>query len=281
MTSVSVIVSFYERLDHLTCCLDSLAACAGDFEEVVVADDGSSEETARGLAKMIPSYPFPVVHAWHPKDGFLLSAARNNGIRRYRGDYLVFLDCDFVVLPGTIARHREHARRGRFVAGRWKYLPEESTRLLKERGVTPGTLEGLYAGLPDRPIVREHWKFVRYRVLIRLGLADARKQRCSSHFSIHRSDLQSINGYDENFVGWGGEDEDLSLRMVKAGLRGHSAIPDARTLHLWHRKELGGRHWREGPNLPYLMRTDIPAFCENGLVKSNRFRTAAGATESP
>lgn len=279
--SVSVIVSFYERLDHLKCCLDALAACAEDFHEVVVADDGSSEETARGLASMMAAYPFRIVHAWHPKEGFRLSASRNNGIRRSRGEYLVFLDCDFAVLPGAIRRHTECARRGRFVAGLCKYLPEESTRLLMEQGATPGKLEELYVGLPDRPIVREHWKFVRYSMLIRLGLADPRKQRCSSHFSIHRSDLESINGYDENFVGWGGEDEDLSLRMVKAGLRGHSAIRDARTLHLWHRKELGGRHWREGPNLPYLMRTNIPAFCQNGLVRTGVSGCAARTTELP
>jgi len=268
VTSVSVIVSFYERLGHLKCCLDALTACAGDLDEVVIADDGSGEDTVRKLTEMIPSYPFPVVHAWHPKDGFRLAAARNNGVRRSRGEYLVFLDCDFAVLPGTIRCHRDHAKRGRFVAGICKYLPEEPTRLLMEEGAAPGRLEELYDSLPDRPIAREHGKFVRYSLLIRLGLANPRKQRCSSHFSIHRDDMESINGYDENFVGWGGEDEDLAYRMVTSGLRGTSVIPGARTLHLWHPQELGGRHWKEGANIPYLMRKDIPPFCGNGLVKT-------------
>ncbi len=263
----SVIVSFYERLGHLKCCLDALAACVDDFDEVVVADDGSSEATVRGLRAMIAAYPFRIAHAWHPKAGFRLAAARNHGIRMSRGDHLVFLDCDFAVLPGTIRRHREHAKRGRFVAGLCKYLPEEPTRILMEERVTPGALEDLYRWLPDRPIAREHWKFVRYSALIRLGLANARKQRCSSHFSIHRADMEAVNGYDENFVGWGGEDEDISFRMVRAGFRGRSIIPLARTLHLWHPHELGGKHWREGSNIEYLFRKDIPVFCENGLVR--------------
>lgn len=269
MTSLSVIVSFYERLTHLKCCLDALTACAEDFSEVVIADDGSGEDTVRKLEGMIPSYPFPIVHAWHPKNGFRLSAARNNGIRRSRGEYLVFLDCDFAVLPGTIRCHREYMKRGRFVAGRFNYLPEEPTRRLIEEGVTPGRLGDLYHSLPDRLIEREHWKFVRYSLLIRLGLASPKKQRCSSHFSVHRSDMESINGYDENFVGWGGEDEDLSYRMVMSGLRGYSVISRARTLHLWHPQELGGRHWKEGANIPYLMRKEIPPFCGNGLVKGS------------
>ena len=267
MTSVSVIVSFFERLAHLKCCLDALNACAGELDEVVIADDGSGEDTVRKLEAMLPSYPFPIVHAWHPKEGFRLSAARNNGIRRSRGEYLVFLDCDFAVLPGTIRCHRKRAKHGRFVAGLCKYLPEEPTRRLMAEGVTPGRVGDLYDSLPDRPIAREHGKFVRYGLLIRLGLANPWKQRCSSHFSIHRKDMESINGYDENFVGWGGEDEDLSFRMVKAGLRGYSVIPEAKTLHLWHPKELGEKHWKEGSNIPYLMRKNIPVFCEDGLVK--------------
>ncbi len=266
MKTVSIIVSFYERLTHLKCCLDALSACVDDFDEVVIADDGSSESTVKALTAMIPSYPFRIVHAWQPKDGFRLSAVRNNGIRHSSGEYLVFLDCDFAVLPGTIRSHRENAKPKRFLAGLCKYLPEESTKRLMEQGVTSQRLEALYSDLPERPITREHWKSFRYSILIRLHLANARKFRCSSHFSIHRKDLEAINGYDENFIGWGGEDEDISLRMVKAGYRGKSIIRDAKVLHLWHPKELGEKHWKQGSNVDYLYRENIPAFCENGLI---------------
>jgi glycosyltransferase involved in cell wall biosynthesis len=267
MASVSIIISFYERLTHLKCCLDSLIHCAGDFAEVIIADDGSSQPTVEALKAIIPTYPFPIVHAWQPKDGFRLSASRNNGIRKSSGSYLIFLDCDFAVLPGAIRSHLEHARPGRFLAGLCKYLPEEPTRGLMGQSITPKALENLYAMLPEHPISREHWKFFRYSLLIRLHLASARKQRCSSHFSIHRQDLEAINGYDENFVGWGGEDEDISLRMVRAGFMGYPVINNARVLHLWHPQELGGKHWREGANIDYLYRKGIPAFCEKGLTQ--------------
>lgn len=270
MNSVSIIVSFYERLTHLKCCLDALRLNQTDFHEVVIADDGSSEATVAALKALIPSYPFRIVHAWQPKAGFRLASTRNNGIRHASGDYLVFLDCDFAVLPGTIGVHREHARRGRFVAGLCKYLPEQPTCGLMEQGVTAERLEALYRELPEHPISREHWKFLRYSILVRLRLVSARKQRCSSHFSIYRADMEAINGYDESFVGWGGEDEDLSLRMVKAGFRGYPAIRQARTLHLCHLKELRGKHWGEGKNVAYLYRDTIPTFCENGLRKSNQ-----------
>ena len=79
--------------------------------------------------------------------------------------------------------------------------------------------------------------------------------------------MEYINGYDENFVGWGGEDEDITLRMIKAGFRGKSVIPTARLLHLWHPNELGTRSWQEGSNVDYLYRKNIPVYCANGLKK--------------
>ena len=51
---ISVIVSFYERLEQMRCCLDALALCSQDFDEVVIADDGSSGETVRRLPEQGP-----------------------------------------------------------------------------------------------------------------------------------------------------------------------------------------------------------------------------------
>ena len=78
-----------------------------------------------------------------------------------------------------------------------------------------------------------------------------------------------MNGYDENYVGWGGEDEDLGIRLVKAGVYCKSAIPYAKVLHIWHPKEIGNKHWKEGPNINYFKRKIIPFYCENGLNKKN------------
>ncbi|MBW2570168.1 MAG: glycosyltransferase [Deltaproteobacteria bacterium] len=265
----SIIICFYERLQHLRFCLDSLKNCAGDFDEVVIADDGSGESCVRQLKKMISNYDFSIIHAWQPDEGFRAAAARNNAIRHTSGNYLIFLDCDFVVLPGTIKSHLDAAKPGRFVGGFCKYLNEEQTNIIFQKGVSDKLLEDIYQSLPEEPIIKDHRRFVRHRFFLKLGLASVRKQRLSSHFSIYRKDMEYINGYDENFVGWGGEDEDLAIRFAEAGLEGKSIMREARIFHLWHPKELGDKHWKEGSNVEYLKRKDIPFFCENGLVKKN------------
>jgi glycosyltransferase involved in cell wall biosynthesis len=263
----SIIVCFYARLQYLKSCLDSIKGQSEYFNEVVIADDGSGESCVRLLKRMITDYDFPIIHVSQPKKGFRPASARNKGIRHASGDYLIFLDCDFVVLPGAIKFHLDASKRGRFVAGFCKYLDEERTNTIFREGVSDNLLEDLYKSLPEEPIIRDHRRFIRHRIFLKLGLTSAKKQRLSSHFSVHREDIERVNGYDENFVGWGGEDEDLAIRFATSGLEGKSIMRVARVLHLWHPKEIGDKHWKEGSNIEYLKRKNIPFFCENGLIK--------------
>ncbi len=264
---VSIIISFYERLDHLKCCLDSLSLCESAFYEVVVADDGSSQKTVEAFREHIKIYDFPITHAWQPNEGFRLAASRNNGIRQARGDYLIFLDCDFLVLPDTIAEHLQAARPGKVVAGGFKYLDEPSTTEILNTSITQGLLERLDGGISNGEILKRHHRTIKRTILMRLRLKSPRSQSLGSHYSIHKSDLKRINGYDENFVGWGGEDEDLGIRLVRAGIYCRSAIRSARVLHLWHPSAITDRRWQAGPNIQYFNRKEIPVSCINGLQK--------------
>jgi glycosyltransferase involved in cell wall biosynthesis len=263
----SVILCFYERPDFLALCLDSLRDAGGGIHEVVVADDGSGEKVAEQVRRMAGRYDFPVVHAWHPRQGPRRAATRNNGIRHASGEYLVFFDADFVVLPGAVQSHVEAARPGRFAAGRCKYTTEEQARRILTEGVSSGLLEDVYRDLPDEPVDKEHRRFVRHAFLRRFGLSDPRNLKFGGHFSACRKDIEAVNGYDENYVGWGAEDLDLAYRMVRAGFLGTSVIRTARVLHLWHPREMGEKHWKEGENVRYYFRKEIPVFCENGLVR--------------
>ena len=263
----SVIICFFERVDLLTLCLDALRGAAGDFDEVVVADDGSGEGVAERIQDLISRYPFPVIHAWHPRNGPRRAATRNNGIRHASGEYLIFLDADFLPLPGAIRSHAEAARPRHFAAGRCKYTTEEQARRILSEGVSPNLLEAAYRALSDEPVEKEHRRFMRYSRLLRFRLANPRKVTFGGHFSAYRRDIEAVNGYDEKYVGWGAEDQDFALRMVLSGSRGTSVIRTARVLHLWHPREMGEKHWKEGVNVEYFRRKEIPVFCENGLVK--------------
>jgi glycosyltransferase involved in cell wall biosynthesis len=265
--TTSIVICFYKRLDLLKCCLDSLVLNSGHFEEVVIADDGSAEDVTDNLRRMIPSYPFPIVHAWHPRDGARRAATRNNGIRHANGDYLVFVDADFALLQGSIKAHIDAAKPWQFAAGRVKYTTrEQGERIIKE-GVSARLLQEMYTDLPEKPISREHCEFIRHSFLRKLGLAHARKQTFGGHFSAFKKDLEAVNGYDEMYMGWGGEDQDMAHRLVLSGMSGRSVIREARVLHVWHERDAGEKDWKESSNTKYFLRDKVSARCENGLKK--------------
>jgi len=263
----SVIICFYNRIDMLPACLDSLRGSSTDFKEVVIADEGSSEEVVKKLTEISKNYDFPIIHAWHARQGPRRSATRNNGIRHATGDYLIFIDADFVMLPGAIHSHIEAAKPGYFAAGRCKYTSEEQCREILAEGASEARLERIYHELSEEPIENEHRRFVRYELMHRLWLAPPKKVSFGGHFSAFKKDVEAVNGYDENFVGWGGEDTDFAIRMVRAGFRGTSVIKTARVLHLWHPTEMRGNHWKEGLNMEYYSR-EKPVYCIYGLNKN-------------
>jgi glycosyltransferase involved in cell wall biosynthesis len=265
--SVSVIISFFERISHLKCCLDALVGASGLFDEVIVSDDGSDATIVDRVNNLISQYPFLIRHVWQPKKGFRAAAVRNNGVRAAKGGYLVFLDCDFLLLPDAFQIHLSSARPGRFLSGSFKSLSELQTRHLFEAGVDQKALVRLYKCLPEDNLKRDHFKFVTRTWRIRMGLASPRKQVLGGHFSIYRRDFEKVNGFDERFVGWGGEDIDLGIRLAASGVYGKSVIRSARTLHMWHPREKHSDDWKRGANIAYFNRKTIDPVCDVGLKK--------------
>ena len=264
---VSVLVSHYERPGHLFRCLDALELNRDWFDEVVITDDGSKPEIVDTVKAGLGRYSFPVEYVWRPSDQFELAATRNEGIRRAKGDYFIIMDCDFLMMPDAIKGHVESREKGRFVVATFNELSEEDTEdLFTQDPLRPEYLEDLYVRQDLARIRKINFRFKRRNLLIRLKLAGPRKHSVGSHISIYREDLEKVNGYDENFVGWGGEDHDLGQRLITAGVFGKPAFLKARLMHMWHPKELGDQDWSAGRNVPYLNREVVPAWCENGLV---------------
>ena len=88
--------------------------------QVVIADDGSGEPTAEVVRAFVPrleAVGVPLVHAWHPDEGFRLAAVRNLALALATGDYVLMVDGDCVLHPGFVRSHVAFARPGAFVQG--------------------------------------------------------------------------------------------------------------------------------------------------------------------
>jgi len=233
---ISVIVTTWNREDALDAVLRSLAVQTDRDFEVVVADDGSGEATAKLIANWVPKLGRPLKHVWQEHQGFRAAEIRNRAILASDGAYCIFLDGDCIARPGFVATHRKLAERGWFVTG---------NRILMSEALTQTVLRDNLD--PERWTYRE-WARERGRgginrtvPLMRLPLGPLRKIRFrawrgarSCNLAIWRSDLDRVDGFDCAYQGWGREDSDLLVRLLHSGIRRKDGVFATGVLHLWH-----------------------------------------------
>ncbi len=106
---VSVIVPAYNVGALLNECVDSVAGTSSEAVEVIIVDDGSTDDTPKVCAALGEKYG-DKVRVVRQKNGGL-SAARNAGVGQSSAEYVFFLDGDDFMAPGAIDELYELAQR--------------------------------------------------------------------------------------------------------------------------------------------------------------------------
>ncbi len=257
--SVSVIITTYNRSDALLAVLAGLARQTQRDFEVVVADDGSREEHQRVLRESAVARELKVVHVWHPDVGFTAAKARNRGVAAAQGQYLVLLDGDCVPEVDFIARHRQLAAPGCFVNG---------SRVLLSPALTQRVLDGAetVCGRAAAFWLRQRLRGDASKLTHLLRLPDgawrvqadfAWKGIRSCNMGVWRRDYETVDGFDESFVGWGHEDADFVLRLHHAGIRRKNGFCATEVYHLWHREAARDTESANAQTVRARMRTGI------------------------
>jgi glycosyltransferase involved in cell wall biosynthesis len=234
----AVIVTTYNRPDALRAVLDGyLKQDCGDFE-LLVADDGSTDDTRQLVAQYTARAPFPLRHVWQEDLGFRPGAARNRAMAASTAEYVIFTDGDCVPPADFVRRHATLAEPGHFLGGNRILLSETFTRraLQEQLPLHEWSTAGWLLAWLRRDI---------NRLLPLLRLPDGAFRRRhpqqwqgikTCNFSAWRTDLQRVNGFDEAYSGWGLEDSDLVIRLLHAGVRHKNARFATPLFHLWHRE---------------------------------------------
>ncbi len=236
---ISVVITTYNRPDALERVLAASIAQYDPSYELIVADDGSTDATRETVERIAENSPVRIEHVWHPDEGFRVSTIRNKGVARARGEYIIFLDGDCVPQHDFVMRHRMLAAEGAVITGSRILLDETLTRDVIDRKLslpdqTPGfwlkqrlgghanKIAPIFVKLPDRSwrqLDRFKWRGIK-----------------GCNMSAWRSDLEKVNGFDENFVGWGHEDADLVVRLANCGVHRKLGAYATEIFHLWHRE---------------------------------------------
>lgn len=262
---VAVIITTYQRPWHLRNVLESVRLQAAVRPlEVIVADDGSIDETAQVVAQFAAEAPFPVRWVTHPHGEFHPARCRNEGVRASNAPLLLFLDGDCVLPPGHLEAHLATWRPGWVTFAFCVRLTREQSQHVGLPEVRGGQIARWVTRQQRRTLAWQHAKAVVYGWLKHPRKPVVR----GGNFFLSREDYERVNGFDERFQGWGGEDDDFSHRLREAGVRPMSVTNRTCIWHLWHPKAPSFPHrWKEGVNVPYLLRPCRLTRCVNGLVR--------------
>ncbi|HEX6961612.1 MAG TPA: glycosyltransferase [Lacipirellula sp.] len=262
--AISVIVSTFERPQHLRRCLLSLAAqrdVTGEFE-VIVADDGSRDETADTVAAFRKTAPFPLKFYTHPHDGFQLARCRNSGIRASVAPYILFTDGDCIFPPDHLRRHLDARRPGVARAGDCIRIDQTMSEQIDDEAIRTSTFLDWIDRCEHKSLRKTHIKSLGYQFLRHAH----RPKLTGWNMAIWRDDLEHVNGFDEKFRGWGCEDDDLAARLRMSGVRIATALGYTHGYHLWHPPHsTTPQRWHEGPNVAYFRRPLVLARCLEGI----------------
>lgn len=233
---LSVIFSTFNSPEWLRKVLWGYAAQTWRDFEIVVADDGSGEETAATIRSARRETGLEITHVWQPDEGFQKSRILNKAILKARGEYLVFSDGDCIPRSDFLASHHQHARPGRFLSGGYFKLPLELSRAVTREDVLSQRVFD-YRWLVAHGMRRTHkgLKLARSPRLQRLlNAATPTRATWNGHnSSCWKADALRINGFDERMQ-YGGQDREFGERLENSGTSGVQIRYSAVVVHLEH-----------------------------------------------
>jgi GT2 family glycosyltransferase len=166
--------------------------------------------------------------------------------------------------PDFVAAHARGRRPGTFLAGLRAFLGREETERLWPLA---GGAAAALASVRVRDRVRLHSRGLLDRGYQLFRLKD-RPKPLGANLAVWKADLLALNGFDERFVGWGYEDEDLARRLERRGAEIGFAPAAAWVLHLWHPPDPTFRGRAAlSDNAGRFRRQDFLARCRKGIIE--------------
>jgi glycosyltransferase involved in cell wall biosynthesis len=264
---VGIIITTYNWTEALVKVLDSVSNQSYLPDEVVVCDDGSESKCKNYILDLFQNFPCILKYVWQEDKGFRAAAIRNKGINSLgdRIEYVIAIDGDMILHKNFIKDHIRISKKNCFIQGGRALISKNKTaRILKDsfykkhfHVFTPelsNRLNTLYL-----PFISKFFETPNKKL----------KGIRTCNMSFWKRDLIDVNGFNEDFIGWGREDTELVVRLFNSGVMRKNIKFSGLAFHLFH---------EEKPRLSiskndYLLSQTIKSklsWCANGLKKQTQ-----------
>lgn len=233
---ISVIISTYNAVSWLRKTLTGYKV--QDFQdfELVIADDGSSEETMNFLEEFQEHCTIPVIHVWHKDEGFQKSKILNKAILACNADYILMSDGDCIPRKDFVKTHIQKRENGYFLSGGYFKLPMDISQKITEDDIVSQRCfkidwlkkHGLKSSIKNKKLTAG-----KTQAKILNAITPTGATWNGHNASGWKKDILAINGFDERMQ-YGGQDRELGERLVNLGVKSKQIRYSAVVVHLDH-----------------------------------------------
>lgn len=226
--TTSLVISTYNWKEALELVLESVLNQSVMPSEIVIADDGSKDDTKALIDSYRSKFDRPLHHVWQEDSGFRKSMIINKAVAKATGDYIIQVDGDCILHRSFIKDHLRYARQGLYLSGSRVTIKESYLKALFGNDKT--RLNVFSKGIKKRgralhlPLLSRYYK--------ESNGFNLKNRGCNMSFA--REDFIAVNGYNEDFEGWGREDSELGRRFHNYGLLNRRLKNIAIVYHIYH-----------------------------------------------
>jgi glycosyltransferase involved in cell wall biosynthesis len=225
---VSLIITTYNNSAALLLVLQSVEKQSTKPSDVIIADDGSNDDTIELIKNFQLTSFLNIIHSWQKDKGFRAATSRNKAIAKSDSDYLILIDGDMILHPQFIQDHIKNAERGYFIQGTRVILTEAATKYaIKKMSII---FSFFSLGIKNRKNMI-HSDFLS-KLFSKKKKYLSRIKSCN--MGLYKDDYVNINGFNNDFEGWGREDSEFAARLLNNGIIRKNLRFNAIQFHLWH-----------------------------------------------
>jgi len=224
----SLVITTYNWKEALELVLLSVLKQTVLPDEIIVADDGSRNDTKELVDNFKNTNKLKIIHSWQKDSGFRASASRNKAIAKASSEYIVLIDGDMILHKDFIKDHLNFASKNHFVQGSRVLLTKEKTENIFENKIYEFSF--FDSGLQNRK------NRIKFKILTNLFSKSTKNLRGikTCNMAFFKKDCLQVNGFNEDFVGWGREDSEFAVRLINNNILRKNIKFSAIAYHIFH-----------------------------------------------
>ena len=228
----SLIICTYNWPEALKLVLSSALNQSVKPNEIIIADDGSIESTAKLVESFAKCSSIPIIHSWQKDQGCRISHSRNRAIARANFEYLIMIDGDTIIHRDFVKDHKRFARKRLYIQGSRVLLQSKLTKKILMKGEFCNPL--FFSDDSKNKINMLRIPFVSILLSFLKNQNINRIRGCN--YSMYRDDILAVNGFNEKITTWGREDSEFVQRLFNNGLKKQQLKFSGIQYHLYHKE---------------------------------------------